>query len=435
MAEKQISLDTPLKLPCGAVVPNRLCKAAMTEGLADVRGRASKEHVELYRRWGAGGTGLLLTGNIQVDRRSLERPGNIRIEGPQDANSMKMLEAMASASQEKGAHIWAQISHAGRQAPSDACPDPVAPSAVPLKMLRWVQKAPRAVTETEIEDIIWRFGNAAKVVKDAGFNGVELHGAHGYLISEFLSPTVNLRTDKWGGSLENRARFLMQVLRATRKAVGADFPIGLKLNSADFQKGGFSHEESLQVVEWLNGEGLDLLEVTGGTYEHLSMIGVKIDDQFEREPARASTKAREAYFAVYAADARRIAKMPVMATGGFRRRESMIAALNDGTCDMVGLGRPLCVDPDISTKLIAGTVTETSTLEYNMELSASEREGLNAEELQVTTVLGQQAFFFLTLFDMGDGNDPKLDRPLPVAQTEFSKREAAITSSMLASEQ
>ncbi|QKC98343.1 NADH:flavin oxidoreductase/NADH oxidase family protein [Mesorhizobium sp. NZP2298] len=425
-----VALDTPLNLPCGAVLPNRLGKSAMTEGLADPFGRATEDHVRLYRRWGEGGTGLLLTGNIQVDRRSLERPGNIRIEGPQDAEQMKRLSALASAAQHHGAKVWGQIAHAGRQAPADACPDPVAPSAVPLKMLRWTQKAPRALTESEIEDLISRFGNAGKVLKQAGFDGVQLHGAHGYLISEFLSPSVNLRTDKWGGSLENRARFLMSVLRAVRQSVGPDFPVGLKLNSADFQKGGFSHAESLQVVEWLNNEGLDLLEITGGTYEHLSMIGVKIDNQFDREPARASTKAREAYFAVYAADARRIAKMPVMATGGFRRRDSMVSALNDGTCDLVGLARPLCVDPTISKKLVAGSSAETQTLEYTMKLSDEEKAGLDPDELQISTVLGQQAFFFLTLFDMGEGKDPDTSRSLPVAQRELAAREAAITAAL-----
>jgi len=345
---------------------------------------------------------------------------------------MKRLSAVAEAASGNGSHIWAQISHAGRQAPADACPDPVAPSAVPLTMQRWTQKPPRALTEPEIEDIVGRFGNAARVVKDAGFHGVQLHGAHGYLISEFLSPIVNLRTDKWGGSLENRARFLFEVLRKVRAAVGPNFPVGLKLNSADFQKGGFSHSESLQVVEWLNNEGLDLLEITGGTYEHLSMIGVKVDNQFDREPPRASTHAREAYFGVYAADARRIAKMPVMATGGFRRRDSMIAGLNDGTCDLVGLARPLCVDPEIPQKLISGTASETSTFEYTMKLSDHERVGLDAEEIQVATVLGQQAFFFMTLFDMGEGKDPGLDRSLPTAQGEFSKREAAVTAALAA---
>ncbi|SHO66519.1 2,4-dienoyl-CoA reductase [Pseudoxanthobacter soli DSM 19599] len=431
MGEHRIQLDTPLPLPCGATLPNRLGKSAMTEGCADHLGRATADHERLYRLWGRGGTGLLITGNIQVDRRSLERPGNVRIEGPQDAEQMRRLSAMAEAGQENGAHVWAQIGHAGRQAPAGACPEPVAPSSVPLKMLRWQQQAPRALREDEIENIIWRFGNAARVAKEAGFRGVQVHGAHGYLISEFLSPRVNQRTDKWGGDLKARARFLLEVIRTIRAAVGPDYPVGLKLNSADFQKGGFSHEDSMQVVEWLNHEGLDLLELTGGTYEHLSLLGVKVDNQFEREPPRASTAAREAYFAVYAAEARGIAKMPVMSTGGFRRRESMIGALNDGTCDLVGLARPLCVDPDISAKLIRGDVDETSVYEHTTALSEAEKQNLLPDEIQTATVLGQQAFFFMTLYDMAEGRLPHVNRTLPGAQAELVAREDLITRNLI----
>jgi 2,4-dienoyl-CoA reductase-like NADH-dependent reductase (Old Yellow Enzyme family) len=418
MTDTILRLGDELKLSCGAVLPNRLAKAAMTEGLADPLGRASEGNARVYERWSKGGSGLILTGNIQVDRRSLERAGNIRIEGAQDAEKMRRLSRLAEADKVGGNHFWAQIAHAGRQAPADACPDRVAPSAVPMKMLRWTQKAPRALMDDEIEDIIRRFGSAAKIAQDAGFDGVEIHGAHGYLISEFLSPTVKLRTDRRDGVLENRARFLLEVIREVRRSVGDRFPVGLKLNSADFQKGGFTHDDSLRVVESLNNEGIDLLEITGGTYEHLSMIGVKNDNQFEREPPRTTTAAREAYFAVYAADARRIAKMPVMATGGFRNRETMVGALNDGTCDMIGLGRPLCADHDVSRKLIIGETDTTMTRAYTLSLSGQEKEGLSEAEIQVTKVLGQQAFFFLTLFDLADGRNPDLSRNLPAARAE-----------------
>ncbi|WP_288998703.1 NADH:flavin oxidoreductase/NADH oxidase family protein [uncultured Gemmobacter sp.] len=426
-----IRLDTPLPLPCGVSLPNRLGKSAMTEGCADHLGRATRDHETLYRLWGKGGTGLLITGNIQVDRRSLERPGNVRIEGPQEPEAMARLEAMAAAGQENGAHVWAQIGHAGRQAPAGACPNPVAPSSVGFSMLRWQQQTPRALEEDEIENIIWRFGNAAKVAKQAGFKGVQVHGAHGYLISEFLSPRVNLRTDKWGGDLAARARFLLEVIRTIRKEVGADFPVGLKLNSADFQKDGFSHEDSMQVVEWLNHEGLDLLELTGGTYEHLSLLGVNVDNQFEREPPRASTVAREAYFAVYAKEARAIAKMPVMSTGGFRSRASMEGALNDGTCDLVGIARPLCTDPYTSQKLINGEIDQADIYEHKTALTAEEKEGLDAAEVQTATVLGQQAFFFMTIYDMAKGREPHVNRTLPGAQAELIAREDVITRNLV----
>jgi 2,4-dienoyl-CoA reductase-like NADH-dependent reductase (Old Yellow Enzyme family) len=421
-----VELSTPLVLPCGAVLPNRIVKSAMTEGLADPAGRATEEHVRLYQRWARGGTGTLLTGNIQVDIRSLERPGNVVVEGPQDADRIARLRALALAGRSSGGEIWAQLSHSGRQAVASCCPSPVAPSAVPLVSSAYGdQPPPRALSQDEIADIITRFGAAAAVCREAGFTGVEIHGAHGYLINQFLSPATNIRTDDWGGSLENRARFLLEVVRAVRAAVGSDFPVGLKLNSADFQSGGFSHAESMLVIEMLNHEGLDLLELTGGTYEQLSMLGARAEAGADQRPSRASTVAREAYFAVYAAAARRVARMPIMSTGGFRRRASMIGALNDGTCDLIGLGRPLVTDPDVSAKLLAGSVDEVDRYEDVWQLSPAATEGLFGRELEHTRALGLEALFYDALFDMSDGREPCLSRPLDVAQAEVTARDEA----------
>lgn len=422
-----ISVSTALTLPCGAVLPNRLCKAAMTEGLADPWGRATDRHVTLYSRWAKSGAGLLLSGNIQVDRRSLERAGNIRIEGPQDDEQMARLTALAAAGTSGGGHFWAQIGHAGRQAAAAVCPTPVAPSPVALESAAWKKgDVPKELGPEEILDIISRFGNAAKICRAAGFTGVQIHAAHGYLISEFLSPRTNHRTDEWGGSLANRARFLLEVIRATRLAVGPDFPIGVKMNSADFQKGGFTHADSMTVVEMLNHEAIDLLELSGGTYEGAAMIGIVESDQLNREPVRASTAAREAYFAVYTADARKIATMPVMATGGFRRLASMEAALNEGTCDVIGLGRPFCVDTLIGEKLLSRSVTETPAFETVKVLDAGERNGKTADEIHAAQVFLQQSLLYLGLFDIGDGRDPDYNRSLKQTEIEFAEKEGAI---------
>lgn len=430
-ATSTIDLASPLALPCGAVLPNRLVKAAMTEGLADPAGRATQEHMRLYERWARGGTGMLLTGNIQVDLRSLERPGNIRIEGPQDAEQMARLRAVAYAGRGGGGHIWAQLSHSGRQAVASCCPTPVAPSAVPLVSSAYGdQPPPRALSEDEIVGIIARFGTAAAVCREAGFTGVQIHGAHGYLVNQFLSPATNLRTDAWGGPLENRARFLLEVIRAVRAAVGSDFPVGLKFNSADFQKGGFTQAESMAVVEMLNDEQLDLLELTGGTYEQLSMLGARAEAGADA-PLRASTVAREAYFAVYAAAAREVANMPVMSTGGFRRRASMIGALNDGTCDLIGLGRPLVTDPDVSAKLLSGIVDATDRYEDVWQLSPDTTAGLTGRDLEHARALGLEALFYDALFDMGDGHEPCLTRPLEVAQAEVTERDDAIARAIV----
>jgi 2,4-dienoyl-CoA reductase-like NADH-dependent reductase (Old Yellow Enzyme family) len=308
----------------------------------------------------------------------------------------------------------------------------VAPSAVPLVGSAYGdQPPPRALSEDEIVDLIARFAFAAAVSREAGFTGVQIHGAHGYLVNQFLSPATNLRTDDWGGSLENRSRFLIEVIRAVRRAVGPDFPVGLKLNSADFQRGGFTHADSMAVVEMLNHEQLDLLELTGGTYEQLSMLGASAEAGADETPQRASTVAREAYFAVYAADARRVARMPVMSTGGFRRRESMIGALNDGTCDLIGLARPLVTDPNVSAKLLAGTTDETDRYEDVWQPNAAAIEGLSGREREHALALGVEALFYDALFDMGDGSEPCLTRPLDVAEAEVAARDDGVARAIV----
>ena len=343
-----------LLLPCGAVLPNRLAKAAMTEGLADPWGRATPELARLYGLWADGGSGLLITGNVQIDGDHLERPGNVIIEGPQDAAALVGLRTMAEAGKRAGGHIWMQISHAGRQTQVTVNPHPKAPSAVAVGLPGKQFGLPEALTEAEILDLIERFGIAAEVAKDTGYNGVQIHAAHGYLLSQFLSPRSNLRTDQWGGSLENRARMLMAVVARVRAGVGPDFPIGVKLNSADFQKGGFAFEESVVVARWLQDAGVDLLEISGGSYEQPAMMDIAGMQAPDMPPQKASTAAREAYFVDFAKTMRASLTMPLMVTGGFRTRRAMNMALSQGAADVIGLGRPLCVDTAGPAKLLAG---------------------------------------------------------------------------------
>ncbi len=216
----------------------------MTEGLSDRYLRATPGLCRLYERWSQGGAGLLITGNVQIDKRVLERPGNVAI----DANGgTRQLAHWAEAGTCGGNHLWMQISDAGRQAPWYATWEPLAPSAVQLKILGTYRK-PRAVTESEIKDFIARWATVSGIAKESGFTGVQIHAAHGYLLSSFLSPAVNQRTDAWGGPLENRARILLETIHAVRARVGPDFPVALKLNSADFQRGGFEFEDCLKLV-------------------------------------------------------------------------------------------------------------------------------------------------------------------------------------------
>ncbi len=350
------SLSEPLTLPCGAQLPNRIAKAAMTEGLATPDGVPTPELDRLYGIWSDGGSGMLLSGNIQIDRHHLERPGNVVIDGPADDEMMAALTSWASAATRNGNHFWAQISHAGRQTQSNVNPHPKAPSAVKLGLPGGQFGEPVELTIAEIHELTERFAHAAKTCQAAGFTGAQIHAAHGYLLSSFLSPRANQRTDEYGGSLENRARFLLEVVRKVREAVGPDFPISVKLNSADFQKGGFAFDDSLQVVQWLEEASTDLVEISGGTYEQPALMGSNVEGMEEREEQNVapSTKAREAYFVDFAKAMQDAVKVPLMVTGGFRSRAAMEEALSSGAADLIGLGRPLCVMTDGPKQLMEG---------------------------------------------------------------------------------
>jgi 2,4-dienoyl-CoA reductase-like NADH-dependent reductase (Old Yellow Enzyme family) len=308
----------------------------------------------LYGFWADGGAGLLITGNVQIDRDHLERPGNVIIAGAQDEAARTGLSAMAQAGTRAGGHLWMQISHAGRQTQVSVNPHPKAPSAIAVGLPGKQFGLPVALTVAEILDLIERFGVTAEVAKDTGFTGVQIHAAHGYLLSQFLSPRANQRTDQWGGSLENRARMLMAIVARVRAGVGPAFPISVKLNSADFQKGGFAFEESVIVAGWLQSAGVDLLEISGGSYEQPAMMDIAGMEAPDAPPQKASTAAREAYFVDFAKTMRASLTMPLMVTGGFRTRHAMNAALAQGGADIIGLGRPLCVDTAGPAKLLAG---------------------------------------------------------------------------------
>jgi 2,4-dienoyl-CoA reductase-like NADH-dependent reductase (Old Yellow Enzyme family) len=335
------AVDQPLALACGQTLANRLMKAGLSEQLSDREHAPTPELERLYDRWGRGGCGLVVTGNVTVDRHQMAEPRNVAIEDDRDR---VLLQRWARAAKRGGASVWVQLNHPGRQAnPLAGRTRPVAPSAVPIAVPG--APRPRALTAGEIEATVQRFATAATIVKDAGFDGIQLHGAHGYLISQFLSPLANVRDDDWGGDLDRRMRFPVAVLRAVRAAVGDGFPVAIKLNSADFQRGGFTEDESQQVVARLADERIDLIEISGGTFERPAMMG---------PVARQSTRKREAYFLAYAERVREHAgTVPLAVTGGFRSRSAMDEALKDGACDVIGIGRPLCIDPEAARRLLS----------------------------------------------------------------------------------
>lgn len=375
----QAVLAQPFHLPRGGVVKNRVCKSAMSEALGTRQGRATPELARLYGAWAEGGVGLCITGNVMIDRRALGEPGNVVIE---DDSQMAELQAWAQAATRNGTHCWVQLNHPGKQAPKGLNKENVAPSAVPFrKDMQAFFPTPRELTDAEVRELIARYGRAAGIVKRAGFTGVQIHGAHGYLVSQFLSPHHNQRSDEWGGSAEKRRRFVLAVLGAMRAEVGADFPIGIKLNSADFQRGGFTEEESLDTIRALAAAGIDLIEISGGTYEAPAMTGVKTAGA----PVKDSTRQREAYFLAFAEKARQAVSVPLVVTGGFRSLEGMATALTSGAVDLVGLARAVAIEPDVVNRLLAGQAPREQVRPIKTGIPPIDRMGL----MEVSWYTGQ----------------------------------------------
>jgi 2,4-dienoyl-CoA reductase-like NADH-dependent reductase (Old Yellow Enzyme family) len=331
-----MTLFDSLVLANGAVIPNRLCKAAMEENMSTYDHAPSEAHYKLYRSWAEGGAGLILSGNVMIDRRALTGPGGVILENDEHLDRFR---EWARAGRSQGSQFWLQINHPGRQVLASLGQETVAPSAVALELgaLSRLFPVPREMTEDDIQDVIRRFAQTSSLAQAAGFSGVEIHAAHGYLLSQFLSPRTNRRTDRWGGSLENRVRLLIEVIKAVRSAVSPTFCVGVKLNSADFQRGGFDITDARTVLEMLNALPVDLVELSGGNYEAPAMQG---------DPRDGRTLAREAYFLEFAKDMVAAARMPLMVTGGIRRREVAELVLASGV-SMVGMASALALEPSL----------------------------------------------------------------------------------------
>ena len=340
-------LFTPITLPNGTTIKNRFFKSAMSEGMGTKNFQPKKNIATLYKRWAEGGTGLIITGNIMIDPKGTAEPGNIVF----DKNSnMEILKDWAKQGQQHGAKVMVQINHPGKQVPKTIAKETVAPSAVPLgNGLNKLFSTPRALTTSEVEELVQKFITSAKVAKEAGFSGVQIHAAHGYLVSQFLSPHDNRRTDKYGGSLENRMRFLKEIYLGMREELGKDFPIGIKINSTDFKEDGLTEEDSLETIVELANLGLDFVAISGGTYERPAMMGAT------------STSSNKVFFAEYSKKLKQKVDIPVIVTGGIRSINAMHTLLNDNTTDFIGIARPLTIDPNIPNKIKQGTYTIVET--------------------------------------------------------------------------
>lgn len=335
-------IGSSFTLPCGQVLPNRLCKAAMTERLSDSSYGVNDKHLRLYSIWSESQFGLHLSGNIMVDKSHLESAGNI---AATDDRIIEELRPLTQLITDKGSQFWAQLNHAGRQTSYLINLQPKSASDVWLRRGGFYAK-PRPMKEGEILKVIEDFGASAERCISGGFTGIQIHAAHGYLISQFLSPLTNKRNDHWGGSIENRARLLLSTVSECRERIGPEKAISVKLNSADFQKGGFDESDSMRVIKMLEDK-IDLLEISGGTYEKQAMMG---------EHTQSSTAKREAYFLNFAKKLRQVSNVPLLVTGGFRTRTAIRTALTDGDLDMVGIARPFCTEPEKMNGFLSGEV-------------------------------------------------------------------------------
>lgn len=318
-------LGSPLELPCGVTLKDRLVKAAMSDSLGDGRGRVTTEQVRLYQRWALGGAALAIVGEMQVDPRYPEKPGNVVLGSSEGASG---LDRLARAGSENGAHIWAQLGHAGALA-HPPISQPRGPSTLDLDGL-----VCSALSGDEVEQLPAIYAAAASRAQRAGFTGVEVHAGHGFLLSQFLSPLFNHRRDRFGGPIEARCQILIDIVGQIRARTGAELAIGVKINATDELEGGLTESDALRVIELLDQTTVDLIDISGGTYF----------------PGAASTSDRHSsgpYFAEFAWLARKTTSAPVMLTGGFKTRQQAIDAVDHGDCDLVGLARAVVLDPNL----------------------------------------------------------------------------------------
>lgn len=384
-ASTAVELFSPLVLPNGTVIPNRIAKAAMAESLAGPGQLPDARLARMDGSFARSGVGLIITGNVMIDPLALGSAGDVVLQKGTDLTTFK---AWAKAARSHGAQVWMQINHPGRQTMAALGQPGWAPSEVAVdlgKHSNLIAK-PKALNEMQIRQIIQRFADTARQAEAAGFTGVEIHAAHGYLISQFLSPLTNLRNDQWGGHIENRARFLLEAVSAVRAAVRRDFCVGVKINSADFQRGGFDADDALEVVKMLNSSGVDLVELSGGSYEAPAMQGQTRDGR---------TLAREAYFLDFARDISKVAEMPIMTTGGIRRREVAENVLTQGV-SIVGIATALAMEPNLPLAWSEGEPRDgvVPTIKFKDKMLAS---------------LAHMAVIQRQLQRMGDGQRPLAD--------------------------
>lgn len=376
-----MNLFQPFTLPNGTVIKNRFVKAAMNEAMGDKYCQPKKEIAQLYRTWAQGGAGLVFTGNVMLGPDALAEPGNIVFNQQSD---MTILREWAEAGKVNNTQIMVQINHPGRQAPKTVAKQPLAPSAVAIEgSIGDFFNKPKAMSQEDIYQVVEQFAVAAEVAQQAGLSGVEIHAAHGYLINQFLSSHTNRRTDSYGGAIEGRMQFLVEVYQAMRQKVGTDFPIGLKLNSPEGPD--FTEEEAFVVIDKLVSLGVDFLEISGGSYEKPTM----------------NADHHAVFFADFSQKVKERVTVPVIVTGGIRTLEAMEEVMENGIADFVGLARPMAIQPDIPNRVAAGTYEIVAT----QRLST----GVKAIDKKLGSLLGL-VYYQMLMQRIAKGKAPKAMR-------------------------
>jgi len=381
-------LFQPLRLPCGAILKNRIVKSAMSDSLGDGTGHPTSEQINLYRRWAEGGVAVSIIGEVQGTGSYAEKPGNLVLN---DASDLQRFRELAHQGGENGTQLWLQLGHAGAlaYAPTSA---PKGPSALDLPGLRC-----EALTADEIRQLPTEFARTARLAQQTGFGGVQIHAAHGFLLSQFLSPLFNTRTDAYGGPVANRMRPLIETIEATRAAVGPEFPIAVKLNSSDQLVGGFDEEDALKVVAALDQSSIDLIDISGGTY-------------FPGAKPASDGSGRGPYFLEFAKRARALTGKPLMLTGGFKTRSQAEDAVSSGAVDIVGLARALVLEPSLPNLWMANEKPKPTFPRF-----AEPPEG------------GITAWYTMRLTAIGEGTEPSEFGDLWAAMDEYESRDGSRT--------
>jgi len=346
----------------GLTIRNRLVRSATWEGMCDPDGRPTEKLCSFYRKLAEGGIGLLISGYTFIRPEGKQLPGKMGIHTDEFA---KDYEKLVKTVHEAGGKIAVQIVHAGGQAiPDNSGHHPVAPSAV--KAAHYSIK-PLELSRKEIYEITEAFGEGARRAKEYGFDAVQLHGAHGYLINQFMSPHTNLRKDEYGGSVENRSRFATEVYRNVRGKVGNDYPVMIKMNCADNMEGGLTIEDGIFIAQKLSEAGMDAVEVSSGN----SASGIK------NGPLRMKINKpeKEAWNMEYARQVKAAVNCPVMVVGGFRSYDICEKVIALEAVDCVTMSRPLIREPDLASRWEKGDRSPARCISCNRCFQPGVEEG------------------------------------------------------------